>query len=1074
MNKRGLLLLLVLLLVNAVFGFVDYADKYSCHSNGGLFCDNFESNKCAMIDDLTDSLNTIDCRISSNYYVDVDNGLGNNILYFNRLIFDSGASIHFVDSGAGEGLIDYGFYCDTGDQICYGEGGNGGDQEDHGGDGGKGGTGGILGFHGGSGAHGQNFDEGGDDGDGCDEGGDAGGGTGNKPSGATIGIIAFQIEISDEVTISVEGVTGGTGDNGCMDTDGYNAGSGGGGGGGGSGAGNLFVVATELVGDQQGINSALNLVAKGGKGGAGGDGEDGPWNNEGGGGGGGGGGEGGKVYFSVETSEVTHSLIVNEGAGGGGGNGYSNAINGGTGEGGPSGEAFGPGEWELSELEGAFGVSIKENYFGSPYFVCNDGIDNDGDGNTDMADEDCYETSANELGWETEAHNLAADWFDASSNTGADGVCGDDAGDASCIGSLYCPSIPNDECGDFEGCSLTGGATSCDSLWNDEFDCLSQEGCSWEWQDSYCSGFLWSDSVCAVFGSDLCGLPVCLWISGHNDCVGTANSCEDNVNQIGCECTGSPSCDSFDNCYDEYGCNYINEGDDFAYVDPNGTYFCNYRDTDDDDSPEWTWENSQVSPSGTTFNINDHKEHIITNSQKWFVCDANSSTSLTYFNGTIYDSMIEEFGTFTDPSGLHFNMKTCLDALHELTEFESFGYCEDLYGDSYDYASCCEKAAFFSVDDPDGFESVCSGFCFDVLGDTLATSSEFGQDLCDFEQFSSLLYCTENEVGLDANSVLLELCGFDLAGCLSQTLDPFISCEEQGFSSFDICSEEKPICSGALIYSIEEGSSDPEQTCCVSNSEEVTCSDSSSIIDEDSCLNNEGTVYDINDGYCSPPAFAITLPSGDSCCFGTYVPSLDLYQTESADKFICYKGNLDTTGNNLIAECCFDDYCLNNQELIFGTDRNFRGPGSDLHEISKFDLFDATTGQFQNYGKRLKTNNAQTGLIISSANLRTTNWEGFNILEFDVGFNSADYFEIYLTDSNGEHSLGKLSNYLVTGSQPYRWQKAMIILPLTDGSVSIDYSSIENIKIMPTHLPGDYLAQIIIDDFSLSRMEVLE
>lgn len=1075
MNKRGLLLLFILLISSFAFGFEDYADKYSCHEAGGLWCDNFENYKCADLEDLTNSANAIDCQISSNYYIDVADGLGNNILYFNKLSFDEGASIHFVDDDASESTMpenDYEYECSG--NICTGKGGSGGSRDSDGGNGGAGGDGAIAGSKGETGEAGdQPGDSPGDEE--CNSG-NADGGSGGI-AGGDITIIATEIELQDNTVISVNGRSGVTGNN-CLNTGGNNAGSGGGGGGGGGGAGTLVLLITELSGSGE-----LKLHAKGGSGGSGkaGKDDDGTFggDDDGGGGGGGAGGEGGQVYFSVETSETTYSLSASGGSSGSGGSGPDDADDGGAGEDGPDGETFGPGEWDISEL------GITEIDFGSQFVVCNDGIDNDADGNTDMADEDCYETAAEDSGWKTEAHNLAADWFDASSNTGADGVCGDDAGNANCIGNLYCPSIPNDDCGNFEGCSITGGATSCDSLWNDETACSNQEGCSWEWQDSYCSGFLWSDSVCSVFGSDLCGLPGCWWISGHNDCVGTATSCEDNVNQIGCECTGSPSCDSFDTCYDEYGCNYMNEGDDFGYVDPEGTYFCNYRDIDDDGSPEWTWENSQSSPLGTTFalgtnsEVGGHEEHIITNSQKWFVCDANSSTSLTYFSETDYDSMIEEFGNIAEPSdALYLGQMSCLDALTTLTEFENFIYCED--GDFENaayYQNCCrlpENGGVFYVDDPEGFETKCGSNCYgSTPGNNLLNT--YPGDLCDISPFNSLAYCTGNSLTME-ETILLDLCGFDLQGCLVDFLNPFDSCEDQGFTHSKVCTEENAICSGSLIYSNEiDGPGYPEQVCCVSNSEEVSCSDSSSIIDEDSCLNNGGTVYMENEGSCSPPSFSISLSGGQSCCLGVYLPPLDMDTSEPTDKFICYKGNLDTTTNNMIAECCFDDHCINYYSSSYGTDSNFRGPGSGLHEITIFDRYEHGTGQFKNYGKILRTESANEDLsVIGGDELRTTNWEGFNILEFDVGFNNADYFEIYIEDSNGLHDLGKLKDHLVTGSQPFRWQRAMIILPQSIDSEDIDYSNIQRIKITSEHSEEPYPAQIIIDDFSLSRMEVLE
>jgi len=449
--KRGLLL--IILLLGIILSTSALADLTSCNAGGGIWCGSLNSGSCELPQiSLPTSYGVTNCVVSQNQLV-LDSNSPYGLKYnFNSFAVSNSVTLRFV--------ADY-----EGDCGSLQKGGAGGPKQTT-----KPQNGGYYGGKGGDGGDTCGFGTSGTDadcGDHCD----------HRGLGAGIPAYAGSHVYIQSKTITINGIldlSGYPGNNGGNargdDDDGY----GGGGASGGTGAGILNIITTDFKG-----NGNINLT--GGNGGKGGQ-----FNDDGGdqcqtsadpgtGGGGSGGGSGGNI---ITSATVPNTLNVDCSGGVGGKGGCY------------------PDTWAEIGLPGENGetsTSCVSSTTPEPEAFCNDGIDNDLDGFTDFEDRDCYQKAVSDNIWAanigdgqgpvifdgdipgTKDLKTTYPWFNETSNTGRDGVCGDDT--LCSYKSSYndCSSIPTDECNYYaaNGCNLvgtggvcSGGTTSCDNFIN--------------------------------------------------------------------------------------------------------------------------------------------------------------------------------------------------------------------------------------------------------------------------------------------------------------------------------------------------------------------------------------------------------------------------------------------------------------------------------------------------------------------------------------------------------------------------------------------------------------------------------
>ena len=906
------------------------------------------------------------------------------------------------------------------------EGGAGGDGGTHCDDGGKGGAGGGLIKKGKKGPWTTCVEPG--------NGGDA---------GSTITIATSKITINTETyqgtkyAIKAVGGPGERGGNPGCDCGGHQGGSGGGGGGGG---GVVKIYSSDITSIQL-TNPSSFADVSGGAGGRGGDGEDcNSCAKTGSGGGGGGGGNGGstilyyrRIIYPLSLSQI----IVDTDSGAGGQYGHVRGEPG-TGKG-KSGSSGNEGTYSYSNQFDAWEeLQIRETN-------CNDGYDNDLDGNTDCDDGDCF-TYVICTGQSKQAcEAVEGEW---EPRVESNKCCGDEnfnkdfeVGEVgeeppgwrvSCESDAECYITDTDDCDPAlsgEKCLFMGGGSS--GIENLKMVNISVGvDTNTDYRISiYAKGF---------------GSNKCLWNGNQNALVwyGTPGNWQPNPSgfgdppptkwQLGGKTWNSGDdtqltikilvCPEVDFYFDNISViPFVSAGDEgyIKNLETDDGYMCLYESL-----PEgWEW----LMASTEYFDIKTTKiDNIdaISNSEQWYYCDATEGGTLG--DGTTWGGIpIPNFATFEHPSpaGGGFCPYPAPDGWACTAENA------EQHGEA-----CCQADTY----DP-GSPQQCVP-CYDANGNEIDFPPEPPEGEGDLIPKDECLYgeCYGEEIPSDPDTPCEELGGE--------------YCYDDDFCVDGVYTKSKE--SNRCCYGGHCESPDPDQTC-----------------------EAQGGVLCFEQEYCGPPGEEITASNtyeegfGPCCSKAEGCKPIDgyLYDINVNDTFICYQEH----GKDIMGECCFSSLCMNKglfkQSEHSSYSLNIFTTGAPLHTLQNFDKFDDEWRYLTDYVFRVENLQPEAFIRIPREDylvftkVGKQDWREFDYLEFDIRF-TQPIEKILLSDKDDNNVWeDDLSKYTTTSFQGNAWHHIKVNL----NQINADLSNIKRIRLQN----GELTSSVWLDNFILTSEE---
>jgi len=854
----------------------------------------------------------------------------------------------------------------------------------------------------------------------------------------------------------------------------------GGGGGGGGGGGKLVVYTDKAI-----LDSSSQISAPGGTGGVGGTGQCtvyswgckkvGTQCHEQGNGGAGGGGNGGSAEFYIRdassksvvcgTGQNSLDLISEFPGGGPNGNSCSGAAY--TSQKGADGAIT---KCDVNEL--------KEYYPGGDISVCNDGIDNDGNGFTDMNDSACFNITSDSLGpgacpsinyGYISAYPPKGDfrqyssWFLPSAQNGNDACCGDDDPwngnfERMADGTIGCSGMPagwvcsssntNCQATNLPGYYMVGKcALNITRLSDPLTPTYANISINLAPGKYYYSVWAYSQgadnyaqaNIVMMDASRIGMVGTFQWDKNRWELLnGTFTVLQNPVSIFLYNINSVDSSVFFDNLriekYDNNYYNPFNALEDFGFVDTSDQYMCydlaaasiTYATAS---KLNYTWLNAALSQnafkivtSATPFGFVDS----ISNGNNWFFCNATGK-------GGLGSKEIKEYGTF--PSAAGNNKVFCKDVLTAIT-FNDLGKvfhdCESPT-DTY----CCAHSNGVSPSvDVSQFRD-CVKSCYGVdFSDTLDSTN----DLCGTALEPLTTYLCNPEIATPGGSkeFIKDPYMFDLTSYLNGTLyDYSKSCNKQaGQPNRDLrCDKSTQVCKNGIYVQTTEGTTldaKPGGCCYGAN---AACADiadiPNEISDESNCTDEGGKLHDPKESDCLGDDKTIT-GSEQTCCFGGLAANLDSellwYSSISPDSFECFKQN----GQDVLGDCCENNAtCPNIQRLNgkvgidYSSNRVFSS-GAVFHTIMNFDKF-GTDGTLLDIMKRYTITSSSAAQISSNEFTdKGLDLSQFTYLEFDIAYDQ-QIPELWF---NGRF-MGNLSQYLVGGDKTMRWHHVVVPIDKT-------------------------------------------
>ncbi len=1144
---------------------------------------------------------------------------------FKSLTIDTSADITFVNSLAP--LAARGV--DSSGQDGGSPGGQGVDGAGSGGTGGKGVQSGGGQNHGGGGgsggAGGQKLYRGGTSGAGIG-GSNSGGGGGTSVSqdnsGAYVKFIVQDFEMKENSIINDSG------QNGIRGHDGQSAGGSGGGGAGGAGGSGGGIIIIQISNEFKESGDGSKIMVNGGIGGHAGDGGDDTNGGDGGaGGGGGGGGNAGEVrVYAVAYPQKVPDVEGTPGALGPKGCSYEGDGNSYCGYDGTVSTA--PGASQILPVKETAPNGGTDSILAN----CNDGIDNDLNGQVDMDDSDCHDNKNNPLlPWDATIwgdYLIKPAWYNESAKNASDLACGDDlTGTCSLNGETNpCSGADSINCSATIGCSsgsdsqtfstetygfcITGKvALRCDQARADADTCTSLGP---GWAENTTPAVVMSTCYCDASGNgDNKNIPyvknrTCYKNSNTIENITNIGNCistnieptgdDDKVHKVSQDaepcapgwtqtnftekycvdyysnkfvytrtCKIGPTCVlnattgnsvfcsniyyNANSCNGDTNCKWTQNPygtSDLGAITPDNEYLCS--DSYDADaivsstpsfaypglnyswiSPDETVEKSTVSGTGSTVNIvsipnpywivQAEETHFISNGDKWFYCNATSSTPK-------YGNLgIPRGGTFILPFAS--NQRKCIDTIENIPD-EGLKMIDC----NQNTPAKCEIACT-AVNKAGG---TCNGWCkVDAQGNSIAYTLGSFLATCDpncevlvdpvnnkwdkvNEYVSSVgkdVFCNRTEnlkeplcagflagpsiFNANAQTMNQELCQYHQDLCLGGTIPSTFSCKQiyatyhytYPDNGMKLCAKGTEYCkNGALVYSREASLASPSY-CCLGQA--AYCAGYNG---QQDCTALGGTMKSSapicgvsSNGNCV--CTGITLGTNNDCCVdGQWMDPTNVLLNPN-ESYVCYAQD----GRSHIQECCGADNCNNKLNALNGIGlpqmKVFSMKGVPIHSLMSFDdlVTDAITGE-KILQRQVKTDyNKNTGDVISfssnggaflwfySYEAYTLNWSRFSYLEFDIMYNVVTNDTVSIVDSNGTECKYDLLDNIAVKKGPLRWQH--VTIPLDNSitcSGTLDKNNIAaiNITIGKGRDPsGDYVdiktssVNVALDNFFL-------
>ncbi|MGV8163022.1 MAG: hypothetical protein ACP5N2_06850 [Candidatus Nanoarchaeia archaeon] len=1038
-QKRGLQLILILILIITLAGMVNAGPIDDCNLNGGIWCGAEIGGSCKGADTIN-ALNLGNCnvKISQNVTLDKEWTLGIGLenpktFEFDALTVDATdvnsnpIVLQFFNTVYGKGLMAANASCaqnincgETNDEAyCYGglpgtndysvslggSGGNGSKQDRSandifGGGGGAGASGGKIGISGGdgkadlpfndyhyfSGGAGSEGPHGTDDPKRCGGyqgsgwGGDLAYGAGGENGGRAGGFVVIKAKtLVIEGNVSVSGENGANGMPGWGLGDGSGAGvgaDGGGPGAGGGGAGSITLVYNHISGGGK-------ITADGGDGGAGGNGADGRKDADSGPGGGAGGGAGGIITLSgnLENSEDFSNVYCEGGTGGEPGNlpPHPN-TEAQKGQNGPSGSCG-----DTSELDptGAGEINLAN---------CNDGQDNDGDTKFDMDDIDCRRDIYEGIYyWDSsiwdQYYSVQGSEYDKSAKNYKDYVCGDD-------NIIYCAqkNSPN-------------GQGACNLIPIKEW-CLVNDDCEWIYLQNY---------------NDIGGL------SPDNEYL-----CLDSI-YISSQSGATPMIQ--------------NPGNNYAWFGVDGSLPA------DVSNPIF---------SGLEFSqyqiFQANQNHFISNGDEWYWCGATETESYG-------SNEISEFGTF-EVSPI-FALNYCTGALQRIFDKESEEdkkviECSDTITNCFnrilaeDAFAWCSGISFR----PGHFMDDCGTACYYKTENapyrSFISNYPFGGVLCEVFPYEDGCLIQQGYSGGDEGYADQDFCANFEDLCLDGVYNPTLSCEVI-YDNFNypynggegkICGLTEKCMGGDLIPS-------SDGRCCVGSN--AYCEE----YEQGDCIAMGGLLQPNNNDalYCTGVVVS------DCCLYGSWIDASQA-QFKVNESFTCYAQE----GNSYLQECCGGFDCYNTVNPLGGwtlpVKDLFSTNGVPLHSIANFDNYNP---EEEKINRRVRTfRNSDFGDELKLSNELqysfSLNWKNFESLDFDIMYNVYTDYNLHIVDKEEGKCSILINNYIVVKKGPSKWQHVSI--PISDIN-GCTLSSIKELYIVAEGVGSDNKVSVALDNFFL-------
>jgi len=910
-------------------------------------------------------------------------------------------------------------------------------------------------------------------------------------------------------TIVIEGTlsaSGGAGSPGWFNA----AGQRGAGGAGGGGGGKIMLFANEIN-----VTGTAQLIANGGLGGGGGNGDCGGASKceHQGNGGSGGGGNAGEIELNIRnptSRTLTCAKIDTEGSM------YTSTKGGSWSENrcGPVIDCYNPytGNTQTAYCRSVAGTDNDnlplctsydaiETTGDNPYALCNNGIDDDGNGLIDMKDPACFNItgdggtcpSSNYGPMSGPINSLTSSfpsWFKQTTTNGYDACCGDD--DYWLNGNFeIMTDLTNTECSGMPyGWSCDINPSECQSRGSDPivahrgecslelFTINSDKGSSATKLVDLASGnyivSVWvyssgiaSQNKASLFINDSTPGNSKEVFSTRNDSwqyLNTTISVNKNPVTILLKNLGTGDAytlfddlrveklNSTNNKFNPY-----NTLQDYGFIDNSDKYFCNDLLTGTStysNSPHinYTWLDAAYSQNAfkiITVGTPSGSSDVISNGQKWFYCNAMNNSALNAYP-------MNESGTFASAAG--FGRIFCKDALTTITFSTLHTQFVDCNSTRKNYCCLIQSTGSYSVP-IDQFQTCAQNGCYGkTVGKFLYEDKD---EICStpLAQYYSDLCNAAIGPGTGSETELLkEQCNFDLTGCLQGTLYDYTkSCTGQpGGLGKEILDRVHFVCRNGVYVKTNESNKWPDPPICCYGVQAEKVPKPTAISDQQNCTDEGGAVYDTRDSTCIDNGdLAITGEDHLRCCFGGVVPNsnnnLAWYSSVSPDAFKCFRQN----GLDVIGECCYNNatcpsaFRLKSQVHISYGDSKIYSTGGVFHTITNFDKFD-DNGTLTDMIRKINMTEASPATVsLFDAENNHLDLTKFSFLEFDVAYTQ----KLPVFKFNGR-DLGPLSKYSINGDSTMRWHH--IVVPL-DKSVDLEFK-----ELLFDRAPGDQSGDIII------------
>ncbi|MGV8150495.1 MAG: hypothetical protein ACP5NV_02080 [Candidatus Woesearchaeota archaeon] len=486
---------------------------------------------------------------------------------------------------------------------------------------------------------------------------------------------------------------------------------------------------------------------------------------------------------------------------------------------------------------------------------------------------------------------------------------------------------------------------------------------------------------------------------------------------------------------------------DLGYATPNNDYFCyndkhSLFDPEADDSWRWIsatdYEKTKDVLDLRIYYRDDQSKStdIVSNSQKWFYCNANPVIAQ---NEGIGGLPINEYKTFTNSETTSFGEMECYAFMNLLYPQENYEACVPPGNDNY---PCCRAGETIDLSNPLTYGD-CDGHCKNSAGIVV--------DPCDNPLFAQ--FCDPLTIplgGLDED-IEKSLCEFNLEGCLEESyFDPQRTCENQLPSGYgELCDKTSEVCANGRVIS---ASNNPSGTVCCYG-ETATCE----AINEQTCSELGGEPYDFDTEECTAGYTNMNI-GGEDCCFGPvkqrtlFIQSI-LPATHNGS-VICFEQD----SKNIIGSCCFGSACLPFNYIDDGftylseLSGRAHGTGSSFHTIASFDKYSPDAGKVVDYVRKKKN----TGTIFFNIDNKL-NLSGFKYVEFNVAYNSILNDDVFINNRN----YGDLKNWISGDNKEImRWHRVIILIDESQKN-----EKISTIKFVP-RINGE--RTILIDNIMLT------